>query len=331
MSDLPFDPPEPPDPPDPIPDTYEPPDPVKSPSTWEPPESWDPPAASHQTAKVEDTQLANQQIDKVRDNQLAHQPMDKVQDNMLANQQIDKVRDNQLAHQPMDKVQDNMLAHQPMDKVQDNMLANQQIDKVRDNQLAHQPMDKVQDNMLANQQIDKVRDNQLANQPMDQVQSDIRQYQTDFANRFSESEHLRRLWEAAAEESDDRYSDARASFWRSVNNDASADAAYVRKMLDAAGYDLGGEDRAPMHRLETDADNQNLDRSYRALTIDHAVPQSRSPGDAIRAENLRFMSGWDNSVRGARYDAADHPYSGQHAGINVPPEKDVPAPDKPNP
>ncbi|MER6187725.1 hypothetical protein, partial [Streptomyces sp. NPDC001652] len=179
-------------------------------------------------------------------------------------------------------------------------------------------MDKVQDNQLANQQIDKIRDNQLANQPMDKVQdAEIRQYQTDFANRFNESEHLRRLWDEAAAEAGESYRAARSNFWRSVNNEESADAIYVRKMLDAAGYELRGNDLAPIHRMDTGANNPSLDSSYRALTIDHAVPQSRSPGDALNSENLRFMSGWDNSVRGARYDGSDHPYSGEHAGLDL--------------
>ena len=110
-----------------------------------------------------------------------------------------------------------------------------------------------------------------------------------------------------------------------VNTRDSSEAAYVRELLDLAGFELQGGSRAPLLRLETGAINSYRDRADRLLTIDHAVPQSKAPGMATDPANLRFMTGRDNSFRGSRYDGSDQPYKGYPWRAQLPSVADLAA------
>ena len=170
--------------------------------------------------------------------------------------------------------------------------------------------------------------------------------QRAFHSNFSETPALGSLWDRSAEDAGS-YSEARGHFWTAVNDPSNQDpdAVAVRGMLSEAGYNLGTGSQAPMLAMDgwdedgtirsfaegrEDAvrslhpdwnddevaaavESSTREVAQRQLTIDHAVPQSvaREMGlDELNVdpENLRFMSNWDNLVRGANFDATDQPY-----------------------
>lgn len=128
-----------------------------------------------------------------------------------------------------------------------------------------------------------------------------------YNNRFSETPELNALWQRAAEGTG-RYEAARAAFWALVNTDSSPEAVYVRQLLEAAGFALGEKSAAPALGMTWDDGRETRMDSARALSIDHATPQSRDPDATTDPGNLRFMLQDDNSRRGARYDSDDRRY-----------------------
>jgi hypothetical protein len=141
-----------------------------------------------------------------------------------------------------------------------------------------------------------------------------RSLQRAFAGCFAQDEALRAVWAEAAKGADD-FPKARATFWRLVNEGSGGNVDRVRRMLDAAGYDLQGGDRAPVLRMSGWDARASRERSDRLLTIDHAAAQSRAAGKGqlLDPGTLRFMSGRDNAVRGNRYEPDDVPLQGWEA------------------
>jgi hypothetical protein len=169
-----------------------------------------------------------------------------------------------------------------------------------------------------------------------QQQKEFLQYaQKVYDNKFSKTPELNSLWNKA-KEGKENFNDARNNFWKLVNSDNSREAQTVREVLKSAGYELregsqaprlemkaadaksmqttleklSGEKKEVMKRaiadLSVNKDKQNnLERTYLTLTIDHASSQSVEKNRSLDPSNLRFMSSWDNSVRGARFDERD--------------------------
>jgi hypothetical protein len=139
-----------------------------------------------------------------------------------------------------------------------------------------------------------------------------------FANRFSATAELKSVWERAAR-GKDNFEAARNAFWRQVNEGADRDATAVRRIIEAAGFQLQGGTRAPLLKeqgwsersrelMEQAKDSGWFTRRElkdRVLEIDHAVAQSVDKSRGLDADNLRFMLGRDNAFRGNRHDDAD--------------------------
>ena len=136
---------------------------------------------------------------------------------------------------------------------------------------------------------------------------DLSAYTTAYESNFSATDQLNRLWAAAAE--DRNYESARSVFWGLVNQGAGDDAAFVRAMLETAGFKLGTGTDAPMLDMDWDDERSGRLDAARRLSIDHATPQSKDPSLATDPDNLRFMLSDDNSRRGARWNADDRRYS----------------------
>jgi hypothetical protein len=134
--------------------------------------------------------------------------------------------------------------------------------------------------------------------------------QRALASRFSETPALKSLWEQASRDLPNTkvgFATARSNFWEVVNNGTSRDAQTVRNILREAGYQLQGGSLAPMNQMEGWDNRTSREVTDRRLTIDHAGSQGATPDRTLDPENLRFMSQRDNSFRGDRYDANDHP------------------------
>ena len=164
---------------------------------------------------------------------------------------------------------------------------------------------------------------------------------------FSSTGCLSRLWRevsAGRAPTWQGFQNATRAFYRRINAGKGADAQEAGKILQAAGYQLGTGDRAPVleinipkleaARLASFADpgvrarlaesraraadrpggTDNLLHTYIRLNIDHLEPLSPRQGEpptsnpkALDPANLRFMTSWDNSVRGDRFNADDTP------------------------
>ena len=146
---------------------------------------------------------------------------------------------------------------------------------------------------------------------------DVGAYSEAYQGNFSASDELNRLWSEAAR--DGRSFDAaRTVFWGLVNQGEDADSAFVRAMLEAAGFRLGHGTDAPMLSMDWDDERSGRLNAARRLSIDHATPQSRDPSLATDPDNLRFMLQDDNSRRGARWTSDDRRYNEVCPGCWVP-------------
>ena len=153
-----------------------------------------------------------------------------------------------------------------------------------------------------------------------------------FVEPFGQTPCLRETWNLALSETDGKYRDprdrfraTRARFWGHVNSGDSADAVAVAAIVTLAGYQLGERQNAPTlsaafigawatpgevftvggRNMASPNNAANLERADRLLSIDHAEPQSHRPWMGLHPDNLRFMSGRDNSTRGNDYPADD--------------------------
>jgi hypothetical protein len=136
-----------------------------------------------------------------------------------------------------------------------------------------------------------------------------------FERRLSDNADVARLWEQAARGRSD-FKSAREAFWNLVNNDRGAEARAVREMMELAGFQThAGTSRAPTMQIEQYAAQREQDRrrvqADLTLSIDHADAQARG-GAKLAAENLRFMTARDNSMRGARFDQQDKEIGARH-------------------
>jgi hypothetical protein len=142
---------------------------------------------------------------------------------------------------------------------------------------------------------------------------ELREYVVAYHGRFHEYQPLAELWERAAagkEDYSDPFDSARRSFWDLVNSDQSEEASTVRRMLEAAGFELRGGDRAPMLKMEEFEVQREADVHRRqhtlTLSIDHLDPQSKARERTLDTENLRFMLLDDNALRGNRWTDEDN-------------------------
>jgi len=135
--------------------------------------------------------------------------------------------------------------------------------------------------------------------------------QKAFASNFSETQAIKAVWEKAASGEQDNkkgFAKAREKFWNSVNNSTDKDSETIRKVLQAAGYELQKGSNAPLLSMSGwDHSRPTREITERRLTIDHADPQSSEAKKTLRSDNLRFMSQMDNSIRGNRYDKYEKP------------------------
>ncbi len=150
-------------------------------------------------------------------------------------------------------------------------------------------------------------------------------YQDAFSRPFADTFEVAALWQRASQDTEGNkrnYDTSRARFWALVTTDPAPEAAFVRNMLQAAGYDQA-PGRAPVQREKTGGRAPGRDRSQRLLTIDHATPQNPQGPDGTPtrsdptlltgAENLRFMSGADNAERKNLFSVQDVPAAGWDA------------------
>jgi len=125
-----------------------------------------------------------------------------------------------------------------------------------------------------------------------QVEDDDAALAAKYARNFDKIPAVLRLWEqavAAVGAEDAAFERVRQQFWRIVNSDKAPDAAYVRQLLKAAGFQLGKGDNAPMLRARWVDARTGRYENARRLSVDHEVPKSKDADRAVDASNLRFM------------------------------------------
>jgi hypothetical protein len=132
-------------------------------------------------------------------------------------------------------------------------------------------------------------------------QLDSLQAQRAFEGRFSETAALRQLWERCARDESTKkqgFDRSREKFWKAVNQPTDEDARQVRDILKRAGYEFdNGTSNAPKLALKTNDPRKTREIADQRLSIDHAAAQSNDRSRTLDADNLRFMSQRDNSVR----------------------------------
>ncbi|WP_460836282.1 hypothetical protein [Nocardioides marmoraquaticus] len=147
----------------------------------------------------------------------------------------------------------------------------------------------------------------------------LERYQRAFTEPLAATEELASLWRRATQSAGPTptYDSARDEFWRLASTAPESEARFVRGMLQAAGFDMS-PGHSPVLRLDTEDRREGRNRADRLLTLEHMSPQS---ADKARVEaglaplaldpgNLRYMLGWDNSVRGDGWTVTDEPVSG---------------------
>jgi hypothetical protein len=148
----------------------------------------------------------------------------------------------------------------------------------------------------------------------DVAERQLAEYVRAFHGRFADHPALGELWDRARQDAAS-FDQARRRFWGEVNQGDSAAAEFVRSMLKAAGYQLQAGSNAPLLSMPEYASNprtEGLRRADLLLSIDHANPMTNpvertrlSLAEALDPENLRFMSGRDNSMRRNHYNEDD--------------------------
>jgi hypothetical protein len=147
-----------------------------------------------------------------------------------------------------------------------------------------------------------------AQQPV-QVTPIEQRHMDAFYSRLSDCDELRRLWTHAATRKNARdarpltWTSARRNFWKLISDhdpddeSLAADIAFVRAVLQSAGYQLRPGGAAPLLNMDWESGSARRRAVARTLSLDHITPRSVEEGWLLDPRNLRFLAMDENARR----------------------------------